>query len=68
MRKPTHDDIVNLIIDSIRRINPYSNDQGRKGYIYASGFLAAFLAKIIERDPYILREFQLLIEDLKNKK
>ena len=45
------------IINAIAEINPHYNTDGRIGYVYAAGFLASYLASLMERDPYVYKEF-----------
>jgi hypothetical protein len=56
------------ILEQIGTVNPY-NRQGAnaKGeyYIYEGGFLAAYLASLMEEDPWIRRRFE---QHIKSKK
>jgi hypothetical protein len=61
MPNPNHTKYTKLIIDSVRSINPHVSSEGRIAYVYASGFLASYLAEILKDDPIRLREFNRLI-------
>ena len=54
---PTHKQYTDAIIDSLRSINPHNAEEGRIGYVYASGFLAAYLASLMREDPYVYKRF-----------
>ena len=58
-----HDDYVKFIQRSIESICPYNEEHKRR--LYHAGFLAAYLAKMLEKDPYNLREFQRHVEYVK---
>ena len=59
------------ILDRVAEINPY-NRQGEnsKGqyYIYNMGFLASYLAALMEQDPFIYKRFVQHCEHTKTKK
>ena len=61
-KPPTHKEYTDLIIDSLRAINPHTSEQGRIGYVYASGYLASYLASLMKEDPYIYLRFRKHIE------
>ena len=63
-----HRQYTDYIIDSVRSVNPYKSSEGRIGYVYASGFLASYLANILEEDPIMFREFKKHIEKQRRQK
>jgi hypothetical protein len=67
MPSPEHSKYTKLIIDSVRSINPHTNNEGRIAYVYSSGFLASYLAEILKSDPIRLREFNQLIARQQSK-
>ena len=56
---------VDYIIQSLREINPYNDNEGRIGYVYASGFLAAVLADLMLNDNKNYYKFKQHIDKLK---
>jgi hypothetical protein len=58
-----HDDYVKFIQQMVESVCPYNNEQHRR--LYHAGFLAAYLAKMLEKDPYHVREFKRHIEQIK---
>ena len=64
MKNPTHDDYVRFIQQSIDSICPYKSNEALHR-LYHAGFLAGYLAKILEKDQYNLREFKQQIDYLK---
>jgi hypothetical protein len=62
----THKDYTDYIIGSVQAINPHSNQEGRVGYVYAAGFLASYLASLMQEDPWAYKRFQQHIEGLKD--
>ena len=63
-----HKQYTSYILESVSRVNPHTGDQGRIGYVYASGFLASYLANILAEDPIAMREFERHIEHRRNHK
>ena len=59
---------VDLITSSVQDINPYSTSEGRIGYVYASGFLAAVLADLMLDDSTNYYKFKAHIDKLKQKR
>ena len=59
---PTHQEYCDWIIQSLRTVNPHTSEEGRIGYVYASGFLAAYLASLMREDPYMYKRFRMHIE------
>jgi hypothetical protein len=53
----SHKDYTQTIINLVAELNPHYANEGRIGYVYAAGFLASYLANLMERDPYVYREF-----------
>ena len=69
MKKTQHEEYCDAIIKSIQSINPHTNQEGRVGYIYSSGFLAAYLASLMVEDPWAYKKFKRHIDGLSvNKK
>jgi len=69
-KPPTAREYTDAIIELIRRINPHDSAEGRIGYVYASGFLASYMASLAKEDPYIYKRFERHCEhviDRKNK-
>ena len=64
---PTHKQYTDAIIDSLRGINPHNAEEGRIGYVYASGFLAAYLASLMREDPYVYKRFVRHIDRLNQR-
>lgn len=67
-KPPTHKDYTDAVIENVRGINPHTATEGRIGYVYASGFLAAYLASLMMEDPYIYKRFQRHIDSINAKK
>ena len=65
---PTHQEYCDWIIQSLRAVNPHTSEQGRIGYVYASGFLAAYLASLMQEDPYIYKRFRKHIDQVKQSR
>lgn len=51
-----HDDYTNWVLAQVRNINPYTNKE--QGHIYAYGFLASYLATVLEQDPLAFKQFK----------
>lgn len=62
---PTHKDYTDFVIRQVRDINPYTKDS--HGYAYAVGFLASYVANILEEDEFRLKQFQRHIERVKRQ-
>ena len=60
----SHEDYVKFIQQSIDSVCPYKNNEALHR-LYHAGFLAGYLAKFLERDPYNVREFKRHIEHMK---
>ena len=58
-----HDDYVKFIQQMVESVCPYNEEQKRS--LYHEGFLAGYLAKVLEKDPYNLREFKQHVEQVK---
>jgi len=69
MRKsnPEHKQYCDAIIASIHAINPHDSQEGRVAYVYASGFLASYLASLMVEDPWAYKKFIAHIEHLKDQ-
>jgi hypothetical protein len=59
-----HEDYVTFIQKSVDSVCPYKNNESLHR-LYHAGFLAGYLAKLLERDPYYVREFKQHIEHIK---
>ena len=63
-----HRERAQWILEQVGRVNPYRRQQeNRKSefYIYQGGFLAGFLASLMESEPGILHDFRRHIEGQK---
>lgn len=49
------------LIELVDEVCPYP--QGSQQQLYHAGFLAAYLASLFERDPFLFKEFQRHIRD-----
>ena len=63
-KKLEHKQYTDAVIASLRSINPHNAEEGRVGYVYASGFLASYLASLMVEDPYIYKRFKRHIDGL----
>ena len=61
-----HDDYVKFIQQMVESVCPYNEEQKRS--LYHEGFLAGYLAKVLEKDPYNLHEFKRHVEHIKKTK
>ena len=61
-----HEDYVKYIQQMVESICPYEDEQLRR--LYHAGFLASYLAKQLEKDPWNLREFKQYIEEIKQSR
>jgi hypothetical protein len=68
MSKQQHQEYVRAITQAVQEINPHSSNQGRIGYVYASGFLASYLASLMTEDPWAYKKFIKHCDTVKNKK
>ena len=59
-----HEDYVKFIQQSVDSVCPYKSNEALHR-LYHAGFLAGYLAKFLERDPYYVREFKKHIEHIK---
>jgi hypothetical protein len=60
MTSRKHRETADWIIDMIGQTNPYRRNQANlksEYYIYQMGFLASYMASLIEEDPFIARRF-----------
>jgi hypothetical protein len=58
-----HEDYVKFIQQMVESICPHDEENLQR--LYHAGFLASYLAKFMERDPYNVREFKRHIEQVK---
>ena len=56
------EEYVKFIQQSIESVCPYTDEHRRR--LYHCGFLAAYLARYLERDPWNLREFKETIKTI----
>jgi hypothetical protein len=61
-----HEDYVKFIQQSIESVCPYQQEPLRR--LYHAGFLASYLAHMLEKDPWFLKEFRRHIEEIKKSK
>lgn len=66
-KKLEQKEYCDAVIAHLRSINPHNAQEGRVGYVYASGFLAAYLASLMVEDPFVYKRFKRHIDQLKNK-
>ena len=59
-----HDDYVKFIQQSIDSVCPYKNNESLHR-LYHAGFLASYLASMLQKDPFYVREFKRHIEYIK---
>jgi len=57
---------VKYIQKMIESLDGYQDESRRR--LYHIGFLTGYLAKVLERDPFLLREFEEQIEALREDK
>ena len=60
----SHEDYVKFIQQSVESVCPYKNNEALHR-LYHAGFLAGYLAKMLQKDPYYVREFKQHIEHIK---
>ena len=60
----SHEDYVKFIQQSVESVCPYKSNEALHR-LYHAGFLAGYLAKMLEKDPYYVREFKRHIEHIK---
>jgi hypothetical protein len=41
----------------LAELNPYTHKDGRIAYVYATGYLAGYLASLMREDPFIYKRF-----------
>lgn len=62
-------DRAHAILDTIGVVNPYNRhaaNQIKEYWIYQAGFSAAFLASLMEEDPWIARRFKAHVEEARH--
>ena len=59
-----HKEYTDYIIRSLQTLAP---KPGTNSYVYAAGFLAAYLATILEEDPIAFHQFKRHIEQRKKE-
>jgi hypothetical protein len=57
---------IKYIQKLVESLDTYQDEAQRR--LYHIGFLTGYLAKVLERDPFLLREFEDQIEALKEDK
>ena len=60
----SHEDYVKFIQQSVESVCPYKNNEALHR-LYHAGFLAGYLAKMLQKDPYYGREFKQHNEHIK---
>ena len=59
------------ILDQVASVNPYNRqnaNSNREFAIYQSGFLAGYLASLMQEDPFIMKRFIRHIEQCRKPK
>lgn len=54
---PTHQQYTQAVINEVAELNPHYANEGRIGYVYAAGYLASYLASLMQEDPYVYKRF-----------
>jgi len=67
MQTPEQKQFTEAILAELKAANPYTQSDGRTGYIWAAGFLAAYLASLATEDPYIYKRFRAHIRERAKK-
>ncbi len=62
MAKLDHQQLTDQILRDLARVNPYSSTERGEAYVYATGFLASYLASLSDEDPWIYKRFRQHIE------
>jgi hypothetical protein len=57
---------IKYIQQMVESLDVYQNETQRR--LYHIGFLTGYLAKVLERDPFLLREFEEQIEAIREDK
>ena len=60
------DEYIKHIQKMVESLDVYRDESRRR--LYHIGFLTGYLAKVLERDPFLMREFEEQIEALKEDK
>jgi hypothetical protein len=63
----THEDYSKWILDQLKQINPHAKDK-TQSYIWASGFLASYLAGKMLEDPGLAHKFKRDLDLIKRVK
>ena len=60
MTSKQHREMAQWITDMVGQTNPYGRGQANRKseyYIYQMGFLASYMASLMEEDPFVARRF-----------
>ena len=71
MATDEHKRMTEWVLAQAAQINPYARSQANlksEYYIHQMGFLASYLASLMEEDPYIARRYQKHIKDVYDSK
>ncbi len=63
MARDHHQALTDQILRDLARVNPYSSTERGEAYVYATGFLASYLASLSEQDPWVYKRFRQHIEE-----
>jgi hypothetical protein len=67
MQKTQQEQYADWIMQQIRLINPNLDANDRRGYIYSTGFLAGYVASLMQEDPWLARRFRKHIRELSQR-
>ena len=56
-------DYAQQILTDIAKINPYKSNDKNMAFIWATGYLAGFIASLAEEDPFVYKRFSKHIEE-----
>lgn len=57
--------LVDQILRDISELNPYTSNNKEQAFIWATGFLASYLASLSEEDPWIYKRLRQHISEHK---
>ena len=59
--------LVDQILRDISEVNPYTSRNKEQAFIWATGFLASYLASLSEEDPWVYKRLRRHISEHKSK-
>ncbi len=68
MAQDHHRALTDQILRDLARVNPYTSQERDHAYVYATGFLASYLASLSEEDPWVYKRFKRHIEENRHVK